>query len=216
MEVRTVQINGVKKSSDGQHEWVACHTLQIEFEMYVLNGSPTNHNGPLKITMNCVLALAGGAARLMCVPVCTLVIYSSNDCGDALRRDTQSFLQILHAVQSMQTHLLSSNAGWLAAWLTILCPTVDGMDVGGDDDHVIVSRNVPLRPIGRANRLLSAMSIRMHSVRMKKKSSLNFFFRSFSMMMSSSWCIYRTMLTLSTEACSKFSQTNLLQHLKNS
>lgn len=56
MEVRIVQINGVKKSSDGQREWVLSElhcTLQIEFEMYVLNGSPTNHKGPLKITMNC-------------------------------------------------------------------------------------------------------------------------------------------------------------------
>lgn len=33
-----------------------------------------------------------------------------------------------------------------------------------------------------------------------------------SMMMSSSYCIYRTMLTLSTEPCSKFEQTNLLRH----
>lgn len=106
----------------------------------------------------------------------------------AMRRDTQSFLQIRHAVQSMQTHLLSSNAvGWmntlmlaaaLPAALYPLCPTVSGMDVD-DNDDVIVSLRFPFaRPTD-----YYAMSIRLHFVRMSsngssstKKSSLNFFF----------------------------------------
>lgn len=237
MEVRIVQINGVKSVENGRvSELTSCNRIARSANRIrdvctqrVTTDKPTimahwklpwtvrSHSERVqRPTCVCVCAL---------LSVCTLVIYAKqllNDCGDATRH-TIVFTTAQHAPCSAidAKSFVIIKCCWIWTLDTFMLAASLERTVSDRQRHErrrrcycfdpFFSLVAFIRPAESSGWLIAQCLFQCTLFAERKRNRKRIrrwilFSLSLSMMMSSSWCIHRTMLSLSTEACSNLEQ----------